>query len=480
MKQEDNDHLAGPYHGVGGPLKVSHLGQHCRTSRASCRPCRRGGLPTTRTSTVTGRPAPVSCSTPSTRPPADGAALSMRSCGRCSPILRLTVETGTTAMRIRIEHGQAVGVDFTSPGGAGTAYADTEVILAAGTYASPTILMLSGLGPAQELARLGVRVEADLPGVGRNLQDHHEVPVVAGTTGAFGYFGQDRGLAMLAHGLQYVMFRSGAVTTTAWRPARSSIPTAARGRRSSSIAFRPSISTGTSRASPTHGVTPNPCLLRPKARGSVRPASADPLAPPQVDAQFFGHPDDLRLTIAGLRYAREVLATSPLKDLVDRELFPGADTVSDEDLAAHCRRTVKTNYHPVGTCRMGRDGDPDAVATADLKVRGVEGLRVIDASIMPTIPSGNTNAPVLAIADKAVEIIARREGPRRSGACRLSGRNGPVAPVSASCGKSGTGLPIERCAASGAPSRSPRPRYAAVAIHWQSVDKPRCHPHTCK
>ena len=156
-------------------------------------------------------------------------------------------------------------------------------------------------------------------------------------------------------------------------------------------------------------MTLNPCLLRPKARGTVRLASADPFAPPQVDAQFFGHPDDLRLTIAGLRYAREILATPPLEALVDREVLPGPGTISDEDLAEHCRRTVKTNYHPVGTCRMGRDSDPEAVVTADLKVRGVDGLRVIDASIMPTIPSGNTNAPVLAIADKAVAIIMHDE-----------------------------------------------------------------------
>jgi choline dehydrogenase len=158
---------------------------------------------------------------------------------------------------------------------------------------------------------------------------------------------------------------------------------------------------------PTHGVTLNPCLLRPKARGSVRLASADPRDAPQVDPQFFGHPDDLRLTVAGLRYAREVLATSPVGEMIHTEIFPGAGSTSDEDLAAHCRKTVKTNYHPVGTCRMGREADEHAVVTPDLRVRGLAGLRIVDASIMPTIPSGNTNAPVLAIADKAVDIITR-------------------------------------------------------------------------
>ena len=122
--------------------------------------------------------------------------------------------------------------------------------------------------------------------------------------------------------------------------------------------------------SPTHGVTLDPCLLRPKARGSVRLASADPIAAPLVDPQFFGHPDDLRLTIAGLRYARGVLATSPVREMIDRELFPGSP---DADLAAHCRRTVKTNYHPVGTCRMGRDADPEAVVGPDLRCAGSTG-----------------------------------------------------------------------------------------------------------
>ena len=214
VKQEGNDHLAGPYHGVGGPLKVSHLGQHCRTSRAFVQALQERG--------VAYNPdfnGPQQAGVGFMQHTIDPTALR-----RCSavdaflrPVLpdsRLSIETDTTVTRIRIESGRAIGVDFKGPSGAGTAYADAEVILAAGTYSSPKILMLSGLGPAQELARLGVRVEADLPGVGCNLQDHHEVPVVAATTGAFGYFGQDRGLPMLAHGLQYVMFKSGAVTTT--------------------------------------------------------------------------------------------------------------------------------------------------------------------------------------------------------------------------------------------------------------------------
>jgi choline dehydrogenase len=203
-----------------------------------------------------------------------------------------------------------------------------------------------------------------------------------------------------------MLFKSGAVTTTGVEACAFIDPDGGE-RPTIQLYCVPTVylDRDVSGVEPSHGVTLNPCLLRPKARGSVRLASADPNALPQVDPQFFGDPDDLRLTIAGLRYAREILATSPVREMVQAEIFPGPEIASDEDLAAHCRRTVKTNYHPVGTCRMGRADDPHAVVTSDLAVRGVKGLRIVDASIMPTIPSGNTNAPVLAIADKAVDII---------------------------------------------------------------------------
>jgi choline dehydrogenase len=331
---------------------------------------------------------------------------------------RLTVAAETVVTRIHVEKGRAIGVELKTRAGTESAFADAEVILAAGAYMTPKLLMLSGIGPADALSRLGIAVRADLPGVGENLQDHHEVPIVATTKGAFGYFGQDRGLAMLGHGLQYMLFRSGAVTTTGVEACAFIDPDGGE-RPTIQLYCVPTVylDRDVSGVEPTHGVTLNPCLLRPKARGSVRLASADPFAAPQVDPQFFGHPDDLRLTIAGLRYARDVLATSPVREMVERELFPGPAIASDEDLATHCRRTVKTNYHPVGTCRMGREADPLAVVTPDLAVRGIEGLRIVDASIMPTIPSGNTNAPVLAIADKAVDIItgeARVSGPPRT------------------------------------------------------------------
>ena len=211
---------------------------------------------------------------------------------------------------------------------------------------------------------------------------------------------------MLKNGLQYALFKSGPVTTTGVEACAFIDPDGG-DRPTIQLYCVPTVYVDRDvlGIAPTHGVTLNACLLRPKARGSVRLASDDVSAAPRIDPQYLGDLDDLRLTIAAFRYARDVLATSPVKEMVTRELVPGPDITSDADLAAHCRKTVKTNYHPSGTCRMGREADRQTVVTPDLRVRGIAGLRIVDASIMPTIPSGNTNAPVLAIADKAVDII---------------------------------------------------------------------------
>ena len=167
-------------------------------------------------------------------------------------------------------------------------------------------------------------------------------------------------------------------------------------------------------AQATPGVTLTPCLLRPRARGTVTLRSADPLDKPVVDCNFFGDAGDLRLTLAALRYARRVFAEAPLAARIDHEMLPGASLVSDADLARYAKRMVKTNYDPVGTARMGRDGDPLAVLDARLRVRGLQGLRVIDCAAIPRIGSGNTNAAALMLGDRAASFIL--EGSKLRGA----------------------------------------------------------------
>ncbi len=319
---------------------------------------------------------------------------------------KLTVATRATATRLLIESGRAVGVDYLRGGVACRAHAAAEVLLAAGSYNTPKLLMLSGLGPAEHLRAHAIPVVADLPGVGRNLQDHHEVPVISTIREKGGYYGQDRGLAMLRNGLQYLLFRSGPVTTTGVEACAFVDPDGGE-RPTVQLYCVPTVylDRDVRDVEASHGVTLTPCLLRPRARGSVTLRSADPLDRPVVDSNFFGDPEDLRVTLDAMRFARRVLATAPLRDLVRTELLPGAAATTDADLAPYARRMVKTNYHPVGTARMGRDRDPDAVLDARMRVRGVDGLRVIDCSAMPRIVSGNTNAAALMLGDRAAGFV---------------------------------------------------------------------------
>ena len=405
--QEDNDHLGGEFHGVGGPLKISDLGHTSPMSRTYVKTLQGMGIPY--------------------NPDFNGAeqfgvgfmqhTIDWQTRRRCSavdaflaPVMNdppLTIETEATVTRLVIENGKTVGVDYMQNGARKRAAAGVEVILAAGAYQTPKLMMLSGIGPKDELARLEIKTLVDLPGVGKNLQDHYECPVVATTKGSFGYYGADRGWPMIKAGLQYLLFKSGPATTTGVETCAFYDPDGNNAEPTIQMFCVPTVylDRDVMGTDPGDGVTINSLLLRPKARGSVTLASADPFANPIVDTQIFSHPDDLRLTIASFRFARTVLAASPMRELIDKEIFPGTGVTSDEAIADHCRRTVKTGYHPVGTCRMGHDLDPDAVLTPDLKVRGLDRLRVIDASIMPTIVSGNTNAAVLGAAAKAADLI---------------------------------------------------------------------------
>ncbi|MDR7142463.1 GMC family oxidoreductase [Rhizobium sp. BE258] len=320
---------------------------------------------------------------------------------------RLQIITGARVDRILIENGRARGIVYTRGGETQTAMAGREVLVAAGTYNSAKLMMLSGLGPADHLRQHGIAVAADIPGVGANLQDHHEVPVIATTRGKSGYFGEDKGWPMIRNGLQYLFFDSGPVTTTGIESCLFYDPDGGE-RPTIQLYCAPIVylDRDVSSAKPTWGVTFTSCLLRPKARGSVRLRSANPADQPLIDCNFFGDPDDLRLTLASLKTARRLLETEPFLSKIDMEILPGRAIQDEEALTKFAGQTVKTNYHPSGSLRMGPDSDPMAVVGSDLRVRGIEGLRVIDCSIIPFIPSGNTNAPAMAIGSKAAEMIA--------------------------------------------------------------------------
>jgi len=405
---ERNAKFNDAYHGIDGGLRVSDPGSLCDTTQDFILAAQGAGIPY--------------------NPDFNGARQAgvgvmqhtmgllngrMERCDAVTAFLsdvtgdpRLTVITGARVDKILFTGKRASGIAWSGASGSGSATATREVLVAAGTYNTAKLLMLSGIGPAAHLKQHGLPVLADLP-VGAMLQDHHEVPVIATTKAASGYFGQDKGWNMIRNGLQYLLFNTGPVTTTGIESCLFYDPDGGE-RPTIQLYCAPIVylDRDVSSAEPTHGVTLTSCLLRPKARGSVKLRSADADAMPLVDANFFGDADDLRLTIASLRFARRLIATAPLGEKIDTELLPGVATVDDAALAAYCGQTVKTNYHPVGTARMGHDGDPDAVLDTRLRVRGIEGLRVIDCAAMPAIPSGNTNAPVMALASRAVDFIA--------------------------------------------------------------------------
>lgn len=408
---EDNDHLGAPNHGIGGPLKVSHLGHFSPLSRAYVKTLQGLGIPYT-ADFNSGNPSGVGFM----QHTIDG-----RTRQRCSVVdafinplrhdAQLTLVTGAQVEEVLFDGTCASGVRYRQDGQPQQARASREVILAAGAYQTPKLLMLSGIGPQEQLKQHGITVRHALPGVGKNLQDHYEVPVVASTRGAFGYYGQDRGWPMVKAGLQYLLFKSGPVTTTGVETCAFFDPLDFTATPTIQMFCVPTVylDRDVMGADPGDGVTVNSLLLRPKATGEVTLRDNNASSLPVIDTQIFGHPDDLARTLAGFRFARQVLAAAPIREMVNQEIFPGAEVTSDDAIGAHCRRMVKTGYHPVGTCRMGHDDDPLAVLHDDLRVRGVQRLRVVDASMMPNIISGNTNAVVMAVAHRAAELVLQSQ-----------------------------------------------------------------------
>ncbi len=401
---EHNHRFHDTWHGVDGPLHVSDSGAVCQLTEDFIRATQGLGVPYTADFNGARQLGVGTMQYTTQRNRRCNGVMAYLDPIRNSG--RLTIETDCTVSRLIVEKGRCVGVAYLRDGKETIARADGEVLLAAGSYNTPKILMLSGIGASAQLANHGIACLADVPGVGENLQDHHEVPVVSATSGHHGYFGEDRGLRALRNGLQYLMFRTGPVASVGVEACACIDPDGS-DRPSIQMYCIPTvyIDGDVKGVAPQEGVTLNACLLRPKSRGTVRLRSANPFDKPVVDNNYLADPDDLRLEIAGLRYARNILAAKPLAQRVTHELIPGAGVTDDAGLAAHCRKTVKTTWHPSGTARMGGENDHQAVLDARCRVRGIEGLRVIDASAMPFVPSGNTNAPTMALADRAISLM---------------------------------------------------------------------------
>ncbi|MBN9236537.1 MULTISPECIES: GMC family oxidoreductase [Phyllobacteriaceae] len=407
-RAENNQRYANDYHGDQGPLGVSNPISPLPICEAYFRAAQEMGIPF--------------------NPDFNGAAqdgvgyyqLTQKDARRSSasvaylkPIRdrkNLTVRTDVLVTRIVLEGSRAVGVEVVDkPGGQPQILrAEREVIVSSGAIGSPKLLMQSGIGPADHLKSVGVTPLHDLPGVGSNMQDHLDLFVIAECTGDHTYDNYAKFHRTLWAGLQYVLLKKGPVASSLFETGGFwyADPTASHPDIQFHLGLGSGIEAGVEKLN-NPGVTLNSAFLRPRSRGTVRLGSADPAAMPLIDPNYWADPYDREMSIKGLRLAREIMRQNALKPYVLREVLPGPSLASDDELADYACRAAKTDHHPVGTCRMGHDAM--AVVTPELKVRGIEGLRVCDASIMPRVPSSNTNAPTIMVGEKGGDIILGRE-----------------------------------------------------------------------
>jgi len=319
---------------------------------------------------------------------------------------RLAVRVKSPVSSIVLEGRKAVGVRVRLGGRAETQIrAKKGVVLAAGALVTPKILMLSGIGPGAHLKDKGVPVLIDLPGVGKNMHDHLEVYVTAQIKQPISMLGENKGLRRIRHGLEWLLFRQGILTSNI-AEAGGFFDTDGDGRPDVQIHVLPVINSDHGSAPlPGHGISLDPGFLRPKSRGEVWLRSADPRDHALVDPHFLEAQEDVDTLVRGVRLSRAILAQPALADLVSAELQPGPGVVSDAEIEAFVRANAKTVYHPVGTCRMGPD--ELGVVDATLKLKGAENIWISDASVMPHIVSGNTNAPTIMIGERAADFILR-------------------------------------------------------------------------
>ena len=400
LRAEDNSRGSSEDHAVGGPLRV----EDARSPRALTKSFLAGAE-------ATGIPYIADYNGPEQ----DGAAavqVTQRAGKRWSaadaylrPVMKqranLEVVTNAQVLRVELESTRATGVRYRDKrGNEQVARAAREVILAAGAIGSPQLLMLSGIGPAEHLRECGVDVRVDLPGVGGNLQDHPYHVCIWDVPGGGSLADAEKPKALLEWALRKTGPLSSSVAEAfAFVRSRPGLPAA-----DIQFHFAPAYFAEHGAAEyDGHALTIAPVLIAPKSRGHVRLRSADPAAKPRILTNSLTEPDDVAALVAAVKLAREIAASGPMAEICGRELLPGRGFQDDSEIEADLRRRVELIYHPVGTCRMG--SAEDSVVDPELRVRGIDGLRVADASVMPTITGGNTNAPTIMIAERAADLV---------------------------------------------------------------------------
>jgi choline dehydrogenase len=402
-KAENQTRGSDEYHGTGGPLSVSDWRHADPLSEAFVKAAVETGIPFNPDFNGAAQEGAGSFQTTTRR----GRRASSAFCylrpakGRKN----LSVETSALAQRIVFEGRRARAVEYRQNGHVRTARARKEVLVSSGAYNSPQLLQLSGVGPAELLKQHGIAVVLDAPGVGNDLQDHMQVRIITRcakmiTLNDIVNHPVRRALA----GLQYAALRRGPLTIAAGTSGAFFKTNPRLATPDIQIHFIPfSTDKMGEKLHSFSGFTASVCQLRPESRGSLKIRSADPAAPPEIRINYLATETDRTAFIDGIRILRKILAAPALKPYCVNEVYPGSEKTSDEELLDFCRKTGSTVYHPTSTCRMGND--PLAVVDQRLRVRGIEALRVVDASVMPDLMSGNTNAPTIMIAEKASDMI---------------------------------------------------------------------------
>ncbi|QBL95022.1 Alcohol dehydrogenase [Komagataeibacter saccharivorans] len=404
LRSEGNTMLAGPWHGTDGPLGVSNLSTPSPVSRAFVQSCQEMGIP---------------YNPDFNGPVQEGAGIyqmTIRNNRRCStaqgylrPALKrsnLHVVTGAQVLRIVFSGSRATGVEYAVRGDRHIVQADQEVIVTSGAIGTPKLLMLSGIGPGEHLRQHNIRVVRDLPGVGQNLQDHFGIDIVAELKRHDSFNKYNQMHWMFWAGLQYAMFNSGPVTSNVVEA--GAFWYADRNAPCPDLQFHflagagaeagvSSVSKGTS------GITLNSYTLRPKSRGTVKLQSSDPADAPVVDPNFLADPDDLRISCEGVKISLDIFRQHSLSKYIQKINFFDANTETPETFQAYARQHGRTSYHPTCTCKMGRD--TMSVVDPELRIHGLDGIRICDSSVMPSLIGSNTNAPTVMIAERAADLI---------------------------------------------------------------------------
>ncbi len=404
-KSENNERLTDEFHGTEGPLHVSDATDASPLNDLFLQACQANGIP--HSSDYNG--AEQDGCFMYQRTIKDGERWSAAKAYLTPNLSRpnLTVITHALTEKVIIDNGRAVGVRYSIKGQGYEVFADKEVLLSAGAFGSPQIMMLSGLGPKEHLQSHQIDVIQDMPGVGQNLQDHIDYVQTYKVEASEDTFGLSLtgSVHMVKEILKWKKSRTGKVTTSvaesgAFYKTNDNVPAA-----DVQLIWVPGIVDNHARTvNLGHGYSCHITLLRPESRGEVKLKSANPSDALAIDPKFFDDPRDMEVLIDGAQRMQQILESEPLSTISKKMLYP-VDLGDRKTMEDEIRKRADTQYHPVGTCKMGTQDDEMAVVDEQLKVYGVEGLRVVDASIMPNLVSGNTNAPTIMIGEKAADMI---------------------------------------------------------------------------